>query len=66
MAAVAMHMTGYILNRIFADLNNRNVRYFGIVWTATFGNMAHPLNLAWMSMICRDSEERSLAMALYV
>ena len=61
-----MHLLGYVFNRIFAQLNNRGVRYFGVVWTATFGNMPHPLNIAWMSTICRDSEERSLAMALYV
>lgn len=64
MLGLAMHMTGYILSRIFTDVNSRGASYFGVVWVQTFANMPHPLNIAWMSMICRDSEERSLAMAL--
>jgi hypothetical protein len=59
-------MLGYIFNRIFTELSNRNVRYFGVVWTQTFGTFSHPLNIAWMSLTARDSEERALAMAMYV
>lgn len=64
MLGIVMHMMGYILNRIFTELNNRGISYFAVVWTQTFANLPHPLNIAWMSMVCRDSEERSLAMAL--
>ncbi|KAI8315581.1 putative transporter [Colletotrichum sp. SAR11_240] len=62
--AVAMHMFGYILNRIFTEINKRGVRYFGVVWTQTFASFPHPLNITWMSLTCTDPEERSLAMAL--
>jgi hypothetical protein len=64
MAGVGLHMFGYILNRIFTEVNKRGVRYFGVVWTQTFASFPHPLNIAWMSLACRDSEERSLSMAL--
>lgn len=63
-AGISMHMLGYILNRVFTELNNRGVRYFGTIWTQTFANLPHPLNIAWLSLACRDSEERSLAMAM--
>ncbi|OLN87608.1 putative transporter C1002.16c-like protein 26 [Colletotrichum chlorophyti] len=66
MAAIGMHMCGYILNRIFTEINNRGVRYFGVVWTQTFASFPHPLNITWMSLACRDSEERSLAMAMII
>ncbi|KAI8283911.1 hypothetical protein K4K60_002362 [Colletotrichum sp. SAR11_57] len=62
--AVAMHMFGYILNRIFTEINKRGVRYFGVVWTQTFASFPHPLNITWMSLTCTDPEERSLAMAM--
>ena len=64
MAGIGLHMFGYILNRIFTELNKRGVRYFGVIWTQMCGNFPHPLNIAWMSLACRDSEERSLAMAM--
>jgi len=64
MAAVGLHMSGYLLNRGFTDLSNRDVRYFGVVWTQIFASFPHPLNITWMSLACRDSEERSLAMAM--
>ncbi|KAH8879267.1 putative MFS transporter [Thozetella sp. PMI_491] len=57
------HLLGYIFNRIFTDINLRGVRYFGVVWTQTFGTFSHPLNIAWMSLTCDDSEQRALAMA---
>lgn len=44
----------------------RGVRYFGVVWTQVFGTFSHPLNITWMSLTCEDSEERALAMAMYV
>jgi len=58
------HMTGYIFNRGFTEINLRGVRYFGVVWTQTFGTFSHPLNITWMALTCTDSEERALAMAL--
>lgn len=61
-----MHLLGYIFNRIFTEINNRGVRYFGVVWTQTFGTFSHPLNIAWMSLACTDSEERALAMAMVI
>jgi len=64
MFGISMHMLGYILNRIFTEINNRDVRFFGVVWTQIFANLPHPLNIAWMSLACRDSEERSLAMVM--
>ena len=66
MAGLTCHMFGYVLNRIFTELSSRDVRYFGVVWTQTFGTFSHPLNIAWMSLAARDSEERALAMAMYV
>lgn len=63
-AGLSMHMLGYIFNRIFTELSLRGVRYFGVVWTQTFGTFSHPLNIAWMSLTCDDSEERALAMAM--
>ncbi|KAH7021369.1 alternative sulfate transporter [Microdochium trichocladiopsis] len=67
-AALSLHMLGYILNRIFTELPSRlrGVKYFGVVWTQTFANMPHPLNIAWMSLACRNPEERSLAMAMII
>lgn len=64
MAGLSMHLLGYIFNRIFTEINNRGVRYFGVIWTQTFGTFPHPLNIAWMSLACHDSEERALAMAM--
>ena len=61
-----MHLLGYIFNRIFTEIENRGARYFGVVWTQTFGTFSHPLNITWMSLTCTDSEERALAMAMYV
>lgn len=63
-AALSMHLLGYVFNRIFAELSLRGLRYFGVVWTQTFGTFSHPLNIAWMSLTCDDSEERALAMAM--
>jgi hypothetical protein len=63
-----MHLLGYVFNRIFTELGSslRGVKYFGVVFTQTFGTFSHPLNIAWMSLTCDDSEERALAMAMYV
>lgn len=63
-AGLSMHLLGYIFNRIFTEINLRGPRYFGVVWTQTFGTFSHPLNIAWMSLTCTDSEERALAMAM--
>ncbi|KAK6864065.1 MFS general substrate transporter [Apiospora arundinis] len=57
------HLLGYIFNRAFTDVNLRGVRYFGVVWTQVFGTFSHPLNIAWLSLACKDSEQRALAMA---
>jgi len=64
MVGLSGHILGYVFNRIFTEVPNRNVRYFGVVWTQVFGTFSHPLNIAWMSLSCRDSEERALAMAM--
>jgi hypothetical protein len=66
MAGLSMHLLGYIFNRIFTEINSRGVRYFGVVWTQTFGTFSHPLNITWMSLTCTDSEERALAMAMVI
>ncbi|KAI5195570.1 putative MFS transporter [Aureobasidium subglaciale] len=66
MAGMSMHLVGYIFNRIFTEVNSRGVRYFGVVWTQTFGTFSHPLNITWMSLTCTDSEERALAMAMVI
>ncbi|KAF4475714.1 nicotinamide mononucleotide permease [Fusarium agapanthi] len=65
-AGLSMHLLGYIFNRIFTELGRRGVSYFGVVWTQTFGTFSHPLNIAWMSLACDDSEERALAMAMVI
>lgn len=66
-AGISMHMLGYIFNRAFTGLKSHGVRYFGVVWTQTFANLPHPLNITWMSLLaCRDPEERSLAMAMII
>jgi predicted MFS family arabinose efflux permease len=57
------HLLGYIMNRAFTDVKLRGVRYFGVVWTQMFGTFSHPLNIAWLSLACEDSEQRALAMA---
>lgn len=66
MAGLSMHLLGYVFNRIFTEISIRGVRYFGVVWTQTFGTFSHPLNIAWMSLACGDSEERALAMAMVI
>ena len=63
-AGFSMHLLGYIFNRIFTEIDRRAPRYFGVVWTQIFGTFSHPLNIAWMSLSCEDSEERALAMAM--
>ncbi|KAH7305949.1 alternative sulfate transporter [Stachybotrys elegans] len=64
--AMSMNLLGQIFNRVFTELNAQGVRYFGVVWTQTFGTFAHPLNIAWLSLTCTDSEERALAMAMVI
>ncbi|RGP71244.1 alternative sulfate transporter [Fusarium longipes] len=67
MAGISMHMLGYIFNLAFTGMSSKGVRYFGVVWTQTFANLPHPLNITWMSLLaCRDPEERSLAMAMII
>jgi hypothetical protein len=61
---LSMAILAYIFNRSFTEINNRGARFFGVVWTQTFGTFSHPLNITWMSLTCTDSEERALAMAM--
>lgn len=61
-----MATLAYIFNRSFTDISNQGLRYFGVVWTQTFGTFSHPLNITWMSLTCTDSEERALAMAMVI
>ncbi|KAI9159118.1 putative Pantothenate transporter liz1 [Paramyrothecium foliicola] len=56
------HLLGYILNRTLTG-SPKGARYFGVVWTQIFGTFSHPLNIAWLSLTCHDSEQRALAMA---
>ena len=63
-AGLSMHLLAYVMNRIFTENAARGVRYFGVVFTQTFGTFSHPLNITWMSLTCEDSEERALAMAM--
>ncbi|KAK5164959.1 uncharacterized protein LTR77_009624 [Saxophila tyrrhenica] len=65
-AGLSMTVLAYIFNRIFTEISNRGLRYFGVVWTQTFGTFSHPLNITWMSLTCTDSEERALAMAMVI
>ena len=37
---MSMHLLAYIFNRIFTELRSRNVRYFGVVFTQTFGTFS--------------------------
>ncbi|OQO09986.1 hypothetical protein B0A48_04341 [Cryoendolithus antarcticus] len=60
------HLIGYIFNRIFTEIPNQGLRYFGVVWTQVFGTFSHPLNISWLSLACTDSEERALAMAMVI
>jgi len=68
LAGLSCHLLGYIFNRSFTEFgrDKRGWRYFGVIWTQTFGTFSHPLNIAWMSLTCTDSEVRALAMAMYV
>jgi hypothetical protein len=61
---LSMAVLAYIFNRTFTEISNRGLRYFGVIWTQTWGTFAHPLNISWMSLTCTDSEERALAMAM--
>lgn len=64
LAGFSCHLLGYILNRAFTDLSGlKGLKYFGVVWTQMFGTFSHPLNIAWLSLTCDDSEQRALAMA---
>ncbi|EWC48499.1 hypothetical protein DRE_07733 [Drechslerella stenobrocha 248] len=65
-AGLSCHLLGYIFNRVFTELSSRGVRYFGVVWTQCFGTFSHPLNIAWLSLACPDSEVRALAMAMII
>ena len=55
MLGLLCHLLAYIFNRTFTDVNLREVRYFGVVWTQTSGTFSHPLNIAWLSLTCKDS-----------
>ncbi|KAK4187935.1 putative transporter [Podospora australis] len=66
-AGLSCHLLGYIFNRIFTELPHlKGLRYFGVIWTQMFGTFSHPLNIAWMSLTCEDSEVRALAMAMVI
>lgn len=63
---LSMTILGYVFNRTFTKISNQGARYFGVVWTQTFGTFSHPLNITWLSLACTDSEERALAMAMVI
>lgn len=60
-----MHTLGYVFSRAFTELSARGPKYFGVVFTQTFATFSHPLNISWMSLASRNSEERAIAMAMY-
>lgn len=66
MTGFTCHLVGYIFNRIFTEIPNQGLRYFGVIWTQIFGTFSHPLNITWLSLSCEDSEERALAMAMVI
>lgn len=66
MVGFTCHLVGYIFNRIFTEIPNQGLRYFGVIWTQIFGTFSHPLNITWLSLACEDSEERALAMAMVI
>lgn len=43
-----MHSLGYNVNRIFIEIKNHGIRYFGVIWTKTLGTFSHPLNIIWI------------------
>lgn len=65
-AGVGCHLLGYVMNRIFTEMpeNLKGVKYFGVIWTQMYGTFPQPLNVAWVSVTCHDSEVRALAMAM--
>ncbi|KAK3335119.1 major facilitator superfamily domain-containing protein [Cercophora scortea] len=65
---LACHLTGHAFNLAFAGFGPalRGLRYFGVVWTQTFGTFSHPLNVAWMSLACEDQEVRALSMSMVI
>ncbi|KAI7784942.1 alternative sulfate transporter [Diaporthe eres] len=67
-AGVGCHLLGYVMNRIFTEMpeNMRGIKYFGVIWTQMYGTFPQPLNVAWVSVTCHDSEVRALAMAIMV
>lgn len=65
-AGLSMATIAYVFNRSFTEVPSQGLRYFGVVWTQTFGTFPHPLNITWMSLTCTDSEERALAMAMVI
>ncbi|BEI82051.1 hypothetical protein CcaverHIS002_0212110 [Cutaneotrichosporon cavernicola] len=66
LVGLSCHLLGYIFNLSFSGRTSKGVRYFGVIWTQAFGTFSHPLNIAWMSLTARDSEERALAMAMVI
>ncbi|EAQ93881.1 conserved hypothetical protein [Chaetomium globosum CBS 148.51] len=50
----------YVSDRLYASL------FFIASSLVTFGTFSHPLNIAWMSLTCEDSEVRALAMAMVI
>lgn len=62
-AGLSMATLAYVFNRTFTEIPNQGARFFGVIWTQTFGTFSHPLNITWLSLTCTDSEERALAMA---
>jgi MFS family permease len=66
LVGLACHLLGYVFNLSFSGRTSKGVRYFGVIWTQAFGTFSHPLNIAWMSLTARDSEERALAMAMVI
>lgn len=62
--ALAWATTTMVMNQQFTDSHSRGKRFAGIVLVQSINFTPHPLNVAWMAINCRTSEERAVAMAM--
>ncbi|EJD52882.1 alternative sulfate transporter [Auricularia subglabra TFB-10046 SS5] len=64
--ALTVNWVFMILNRQLTYSNSRGRRYAGVVLTQSINFTPHPLNIAWMTLQCRNSAERAVAMAMII
>jgi len=65
-ASLVLNLAYMITNQQLAWSKSRGKRYAGIVLTQSIAFTPHPLNVAWMAVNCRSSEERAVAMAMII